>query len=471
MKHTSFSLVIGILLCLGLIQTSFASGTYDDPHLPLGIGSEGSESEPELPFTFELEDKTELKGKDVKVFSSFFADLGGFLDARMGVRTQNDPYQKYISLGEARFQIDVQNIIDKFLLNVTIDFVYDPVVDRHSVKLETGQGFIDLREVNIIYAPLEFTDVKLGRQILTWGTGDLLFINDLFPKDWKSFFIGRDVEYLKAPSDALKLSIFTTLVNIDIVYTPQFDSDRFIDGSRISYWNSSLGQLAGRNNRIDVNKPDNWFEDDEWAIRLSKNLRGYELAAYGYRGFWKSPAGQEPILGQAIFPDLSVYGMSIRGQFLRGIANFECGYYLSQDDQNGDNPLIKNNEMRNLIGYEQEIASDFTMGIQYYLEYMMDYHAYLNSLPGGVQEADKDRHLITLRLTRLFMNQNLKISLFTFYSPSDNDSYIRPLIHYKIDDHWSVEAGGNLFFGENAFTFFGQFKKNSNVYTGLRYGF
>ncbi|MFW6031595.1 MAG: hypothetical protein ACOC9T_03300, partial [Myxococcota bacterium] len=32
------------------------------------------------------------------------------------------------------------------------------------------------------------------------GTGDLVFLNDLFPKDWRSFLLGRDLDYLKAPS-------------------------------------------------------------------------------------------------------------------------------------------------------------------------------------------------------------------------------------------------------------------------------
>ena len=44
--------------------------------------------------------------------------------------------------------------------------------------------------------------------MLTWGTGDLLFINDLFPKNWKSLAIGRDDEYLKDPSGAVKASFF-----------------------------------------------------------------------------------------------------------------------------------------------------------------------------------------------------------------------------------------------------------------------
>ncbi len=76
------------------------------------------------------------------------------------------------------------------------------------MDLDSGDGAFDLREASLVFSPSADTDVKVGRQILTWGTGDLVFINDLFPKDWVSFFIGRDVEYLKAPSDALKVSAF-----------------------------------------------------------------------------------------------------------------------------------------------------------------------------------------------------------------------------------------------------------------------
>ena len=127
--------------------------------------------------------------------------------------------------------------------------------------------------------------------------------------------------------------------------------------------------------------------------------------------------------------------------------------------------------MRTLLGYEQEIYPDFTMGLQYYLEYMLDYTDYLDTIPPGLKQTDEDRHVITLRLTRLLMNQNLKLSLFTYYSPSDQDAYLRPLIHYKVDDHWAVEAGGNLFWGEDDYTFFGQFEKNSNIYMGMRFNF
>jgi hypothetical protein len=109
--------------------------------------------------------------------------------------------------------------------------------------------------------------------------------------------------------------------------------------------------------------------------------------------------------------------------------------------------------------------------VQYYVEWMMDCDAYRRSLPPGAAAADEDRHLVTFRLTKLLMNQNLRLSLFAYYSPTDCDSYLRPNVSYKIDDHWTAEVGGNVFFGANRHTFFGQFANNTNVYAALRYGF
>jgi len=102
---------------------------------------------------------------------------------------------------------------------------------------------------------------------------------------------------------------------------------------------------------------------------------------------------------------------------------------------------------------------------------MMNYGAYRDALPPGAPAADEDRHTITLRLTRLLLDQNLELGVFTFFSPTDGDVYMRPRVKYKIDDHWSVEAGANVFFGNRPHTFFGQFQKDSNLYVGVRYGF
>lgn len=399
----------------------------------------------------------DLKGL---LYDKYGIDVYGFLEARGGLRLRDDPHEKDASIGEMRLQTDLSRDFELAELKVKFDLLGDTVLE---------EVVLDLRDLYLSFSPLDIMDVKVGRQILTWGTGDLLFVNDFFPKDWVSFFVGRDTEYLKAPSDAVRVSMFFDLFDMDLVYVPEFDGSVYIDGSRLSYWNPMLGRIAGRDFIFHDHKPDDFGTDSEYSLRLAKNIEGTELALYGYHGFWQTPEGVDPVIPLLIYPELSIVGASIRDALLGGIGHLEFGYYDSRDDGSGDNPNIRNSEFRFLAGFERELSQDFTGGIQYYLEYMQDYEEYERHLPTGMNKKDEYRHVLTLRLTKLLMNQNLTLSFFTYYSPSDADGYVRPKISYKINDEWIAEAGGNIFFGSDDHTFFGQFKKNTNAYAALRF--
>ncbi|HOQ90845.1 MAG TPA: hypothetical protein PLX03_11950, partial [Candidatus Hydrogenedentes bacterium] len=141
----------------------------------------------------------------------------GFFDSRFGLRLrQDDAMDRDATLAESRFQLKTRQVLSDRL---TLDFTGDVLLDGVLERAET-----DLRQFRLTWTPTDSLDIRLGRQPLAWGVGDLLFINDLFPKDWNSFFIGRDLEYLKAPSDAVKVGWFPGPVNVELVYTPQFDS-------------------------------------------------------------------------------------------------------------------------------------------------------------------------------------------------------------------------------------------------------
>ena len=440
-------------------EPELPSGLLDNapPSLPPGLGNSIDKSK-----------DTDSAEQQANIFGFHFTGFGEF---RSGLRLQKDPHEKAASIGEARLQLSFEKELSFGSATLTADAIYDPVLDSHHIDLETGNGWVDLREANFLMRPTSFADVKVGRQILTWGTGDLLFINDLFPKDWNAFFIGRDTEYLKAPSDAIKLALFSSFTNLDVIYTPRFDTDRFIDGQRLSYFNPGLGELAGRNAIVETVRPDEWFTDDEWAVRLYRNLGTTEVALYFYDGFWKSPAGQEPLSGLATFPRLRTYGASLRRPLFGGIAHFEAGYYESLDDPVGDSLFVANSEFRMLVGFERELMPELTGAFQYYQEQMDDYDRYLSSLPLNFPARDKTRHVLTTRITKLSMNQTLTWSLFVYYSPSDDDGYFRPKATYKLTDTWQIEAGANVFFGATPSTFFGQFEKNTNIFAGIRRSF
>ncbi len=449
-----------------------AGAWAEEPALPAGLGGEepslpaglGGTAEPALPAG--LGDDTIVDDSAKKPPSEGMRErlgLHGFWETRAGVRTQSDPAQsKDTPLAESRLQLETIRDWGPVEVGLRADFMLDGVLE---------QADFDLRRLRLTWSPLDNLDLRMGRQVLTWGTGDLIFINDMFPKDWQSFLAGRDEEYLKAPSDALRVGLFTDWVNVNFVYTPQFDHDRFITGERISFYNPMKGRTSGRDEQADFDAPSTWFQDDEFALRLYRNIGAYEFALYAYSGYWKSPGGQRLLPMQATFPKLNVYGASLRGTVGKGIGNIEAGYYDSRQDRGGGNPFINNSEIRLLIGYEQELAREFTGGFQYYLEHMMDYDDYRDTLPFFVDARDRNRHVFTVRLTKLLMNQDLTLSFFVFYSPSDGDGYLRPKAAYKVNDTWIVEGGANIFLGIAQHTFFGQFEDDSNIYANVRASF
>ncbi|MCK4710079.1 MAG: hypothetical protein KAU21_15780, partial [Gammaproteobacteria bacterium] len=328
------------------------------------------------------------------------------------------------------------------------------------------------RKFSLLLKLSPMLDLQVGRQVLTWGTGDLLFLNDLFPKDWH-YWLGRDIEYIKAPSDAVKLSWFNPAVNFDLVYTPRFDSDRYITGERLSFWNDLLGRHSGRDDIILVDKPDDLFSDDEWSFRLYRNIGSMELALYGYDGYFKSPAGIDTTTGKFTFPAMRSLGASLRTPAGPGILNLETANWRSKDDTSGTDPFINNSETRFLMGYEWEAMKNFTVAVQYYVSKMDEYNNYIDNLPAGILKRPELHEVYTLRLTKFMINQNLKLTWFSYYSPENNDVYIRPEANYQINDQWTVEVGAEWMDvdDDEPNGFFGQFKNNSNVFVAVRYNF
>lgn len=437
------------------------------PSLPKGLSSEsssdirGSDKKPAEQDENSSEDND--NNEETSMILGGYHEFSGFWEGRAGTRLSENNYHRDTSILETRVQLSLDSDFIDFQTKLSTDFILDAIKG----------DYFDLRETYVTARPFSFMDIKFGRQILTWGTGDLVFLNDMFPKDYISFFTGRDEEYLKAPSDSLKTSLFTDLINVDFVYNPLFSADRYITGKRLSFYDSNKGGIAGVADRSTEDTRVSLFAEDEIALRFFRNINSAEFALYFYDGFWKSPGGQKNINSQSIatFPKLRVYGSSIRLPVLSGIGNAEIAYYYSHQDKEGSDSMINNSQLRFLLGYDREIISNLNLGLQYYLERKLDYDDYKSSLPAGSPVDDENRNMYTMRLTKFSDNQDLELSLFTFWSPTDKDGYIRPKISYQIDDHKSVTAGGNIFFGEERTTDWGKFEDNSNIYMSFRYAF
>ncbi len=367
---------------------------------------------------------------------------------------------------KTRYGIPGENLFSRWNSVVTYkgDFVLDEYFDT--------TGSYEVRELNLACSPTRMMDIKVGRQVLTWGTGDYLFINDLFPKDYVSFYLGRDDEYLKKPSDALRISLYPKAVNIDFALIPHFIPNTMPEGDRLSFFDSFQGGITGRASERNAVKPAEQAENMQYALRLYRTFGSTEGALYYYRGFDPAPRSYlDEANRQFFYERLDAYGASVRGSFAGGIGNAEIGYYRSRQDAEGNNRLIENSMLKWLIGYEKDLGNDLKVGAQYLFEQKLDYAAYQEALLSSDYFWDEYRHLLTQRITKFYKNQTVMVGLFNFWSPSDKDGYARASCAYDITDQWKLTFGINIPWGEDDITDFGMMKKNKNAFVRVRYNF
>ena len=366
-------------------------------------------------------------------------------------------------LGEERIQLklEARSTNGMWSLLAKPEFSHDAVDGRFDA---------DLREGYLDYAQGAW-GVRVGRQIVTWGVGDLVFINDVFPKDYAAFFSGRPLEYLKLGVDAVDVNFQSDALSAELVVIPAglFTSDNLPSRSR--FFQFDPFPTLPR----ETDEPATRLENVETALRLYRTVADTELAVYAYHGFWRSYAletdnSTAPTRAIKFYPELAEFGTSARRGGLGGVWSAEVGYYDSLDDLQGDNASIENSQFRFLLAYQRQLAQDFTASLEYYGEWMQDYDAYRRALPTGFPASHELRDLIGLRLTRLLRYQTLKLSLFTFYSPIAGDFFINPEVTYNFTDHLWASLGSNLFGGSQR-GLFGQLDRNDNVYLAVRYSF
>ena len=304
---------------------------------------------------------------------------------------------------------------------------------------------------------------RLGRQVITWGVADLLFINDSFPKDWVAFFTGQPIEYLKLGSDALKLSAYPGSVNLELVLA-DFRPDNLPTARRFVFPDPLPPGLA----RHTV-EPGHDADELEASARVSGYLDNWEWAGYASRTHYRGPAwrvtGSE-IVGR--YPRLNTLGASLAGPVASGVLSLEAGYYDSVNDRSGTDPAVENSQYRGLAGYSQQLWEDATLGAQLYGELMRNHGAYRATLPPGSPARDRLRSVATLRLTQFFAHQTLTFNLFAFVGLSEQDRYLIPSLRYAFSDALWVEGGANLFGGRRD-GMFGALQDNCNAYVTIRY--
>ncbi len=383
--------------------------------------------------------------------------FSGFLQQNTAANTAAaNPDGRHAKWLEERAQLKLDASGGAWRLLAKGDVAYDHLGRQDQSELR--EGYVD-------YTASRW-DLRAGRQVITWGLGDLVFVNDVFPKDHEALFAGRPLEYLKRGVDAVKLGAYPEFANFELVLSPGFRESRIPDARRFHLYDP-MPAVAKR----ETVKPG----QGDVGLRIYRDVAGYDTALYLYRGFQRTPSMRPdsmtaPTKISYFYPQLSVYGASVSGRAGEGVLSLEAAYYDSRQDRSGNDFAVPNSQTRLLAGYQIQPAEDLTLGLQYYAEIMQDYGAYVAALPTGFPVEKRWSNTVTARLTQFFRHQTLRLSAYASYNASNGDHYVNPELRYSFTDKVWVAVGAN-FFGGKPWGQLGQLSRDDNVYLQVRYEF
>jgi hypothetical protein len=379
----------------------------------------------------------------------------------------------------------------------------------------TKKQIINFQEARLKVTPFKSTDISIGRQVSTWGVADMLYINDLFPKNWVANFLGRDMEALKDSSNSFRMtSYFGLSTGIDLVYHPEFTADTTPTGCRFSIYDPNTQALITNTSTCSTTttntRQTGEYSHGEFAARFFTRFGSHDFALYTYTGYYKNPKGLQwadstgdatgninmtPSSGDtqliSYYPRLNVYGASLEGQLGSGTYSLEVGYYDSREDREGTNAFIENSMWKYLVGYRMTVSANFSFGIQWYQESMQKYTEYEASIIDLIQVSasltddlakeenafkyrkKQNRNTYTLRLTIKAQQETLWLSAFIYERPEDKDRFVKLEIKKRLDDHYEIVLGANIFDGNENYIDreFAMLRHDDNAFARVKYNF
>lgn len=385
------------------------------------------------------------------------ATFSGFMQQNTAVNiAEANPDGRHIKWLEERVRLQLDAADGNWRLLAKGDAAYDHL--GRGDQSELREGYVD-------YAGGDW-DLRVGRQVVTWGYGDLVFVNDVFPKDHEALFAGRPLEYLKRGVDAVKFGAYPEFASFELVVAPSFRESRTPDTRRFHVYDP----MPTVTNRETV-KPG----QGDWGLRAYRDIAGWDTAVYLYRGYQRTPSMRPDSLTAPtkityFHPELSVYGASASGRAGDGVLSLELARYDSRQDRTGSDFAVPNSQTRVLAAWQTQPWEDFSLNLQYYAEHMDDYGAYLAAQPAGFPLDKRISHTLGFRATQLLLHQTLRLSLYASRTTSNGDTFANPELRYSFTDRVSVALGANVFGGKPSGSF-GQLSRDDNAYMQWRYEF
>jgi hypothetical protein len=340
-----------------------------------------------------------------------------------------------------------RRVNERVTMSARAEAVFGPSASRDRISLR--EGFLD-------WTPGSQLNLKFGRQVLTWGVSDYLYVNDIFPKNYDAFFTGGGFDRMKEPVDAARVTWHGPPVSVETIVS-RAKADRLPSPDRFLATQLPATASVVGNDGLDA------------AFKASSQLQGWDVAAYAAsfqsreRRLYVDATGL-----RADHPRLKHLGVSLTGNAPSGVVWVEGAIRHAAEAK--DNTVSRHSlgsSVKLIAGYSREVGQDITASMQLQIEAPTNFNRYAATLGPGVRPVERLATTLHARLQSRYLNQTLGIGAQLF-AGSERDTHFNPFANWSPADGWTIEAGANLFNGRTD-TRYGAFRDDSNVYVQGRY--
>ena len=331
----------------------------------------------------------------------------------------------------------------------------DDVLDENEKEVELGEAYIQGR----LRPDL---DIKFGRQIVVWGTSELLRVTDVLnPLDQREPGM-VDIEDLRLPVTMTKLDYYLnnrwgitglTIHEVRFNKEPPFGSDFSPSTVPLPY--------------EDI--PEFSFKNHEFTMALTGRLTGWDLSFHGAWLFNDNShienAGQRALIQK--HSRLAMFGGTV--QIARGNWLIKAETALLKGLEFSNLPAQKKSRIDILAGVEYSGFRETTITLEAVNRHLLGYDEGLMISP---DEKRENEFQSVLRINRDFYNDTLHLAFLVsaFGIRARDGSFERAQIEYDWTDNISITFGA-IFYQRGEKTFFKAIKDNDRMFLEFKYSF
>lgn len=362
------------------------------------------------------------------------------------------------------------NFSDNFKAFVSGSGFYDAAYSinnrgNYSEKvLDTYEKEFELRQAYVLGSPFKMLDIKLGRQIVVWGTSDNIRVTDVLnPLDQREPGL-TDLEDLRLPLTMSRMDMYFGDISLSaiVVHEQRFDKNPPF-GSDFYPLATALPKEKNREN--------NW-DNTEWAGSLKVLFDKWDISFYQAR-MSNDKAHMvllSPFHSPPTYMDHARVNMTgTAAQLVTGnwIMKAEAAYFNGLCFFNRPDKTFSRWDA--LLGVEYFGFNDTIISLEVVNRHINSFDTLMEQTP---DYAVKDDSQAVLRISKDFLNETLTLTFLgsVFGVDAKNGSFQRYSLEYDFTDAWSLLTGfidyqsGDKIEMKNI-------GKNDRVFLKLKYGF